>query len=89
MSYGLLSDMNGHALARITEAGLPRRASQAQPEMTLYPGSTVRFLQEIRQEGVIIQKWDTSCGEAALATVLTYSLNEPVSEREVASGMCT
>src|SRR5690242_10490204 len=31
----------------------------------------VRSLREIRQEGVIIQKWDTSCGAAALATVLT------------------
>jgi len=49
--------------------------------------SPVRSLQEIRQEGVIIQKWDTSCGAAALATVLTYSLHEPVSEREVATGM--
>jgi uncharacterized protein len=47
----------------------------------------VRSLQEIRQEGVVIQKWDTSCGAAALATVLTYSLQDPVSEREVASGM--
>jgi predicted double-glycine peptidase len=47
----------------------------------------VRSLQEIRHEGVVIQKWDTSCGAAALATVLTYALNHPVSEREVASGM--
>jgi hypothetical protein len=47
----------------------------------------VRSLREIRQEGVIIQQWDTSCGAAALATVLTYSLHDPVSEREVASGM--
>lgn len=50
-------------------------------------GSPVRSLQEIRQEGVLIQKWDTSCGAAALATVLTYSLQDPVSEREVARGM--
>jgi predicted double-glycine peptidase len=47
----------------------------------------IRSLQEIRHEGVVIQKWDTSCGAAALATVLTYSFNDPVSEREVASGM--
>ena len=46
----------------------------------------IRSLQEIRHEGVVIQKWDTSCGAAALATVLTYSLNDPVSEREVARG---
>ena len=55
------------------------------------PGSAcagpVRSLQEIRQEGVVLQKWDTSCGAAALATVLTYSLQDPVSERDVARGM--
>jgi predicted double-glycine peptidase len=47
----------------------------------------VRSLREIRREGVIVQKWDVSCGAAALATVLTYSLRDPVSEREVATGM--
>jgi len=47
----------------------------------------VRSLQEIRHEGVVIQQWDTSCGAAALATVLTYSLHDPVSERQVAGGM--
>jgi uncharacterized protein len=47
----------------------------------------VRSLQEIRHERVVIQQWDTSCGAAALATVLTYSLQDPVSEHEVARGM--
>jgi predicted double-glycine peptidase len=47
----------------------------------------VRSLQEIRHDGVVIQKWDTSCGAAALATVLTYGLQYPLSEREVARGM--
>ena len=51
------------------------------------PRKPVRSLQEIRHEGVVIQKWDVSCGAAALATVLTYGLREPVSEREVATGM--
>ena len=36
---------------------------------------------------MVIQKWDASCGAAALATVLTYALRDPVSEREVATGM--
>lgn len=44
-------------------------------------------LKEIRENGVVIQKWDTSCGAAALATVLTYYFNDPVSEREVAGGL--
>jgi uncharacterized protein len=47
----------------------------------------VRSLLEIRQEGVVVQKWETSCAAAALATVLTYSQNDPVSEKLVAQGM--
>src|SRR5262249_41274968 len=47
----------------------------------------VRSLLEIRQEGVIVQKWETSCAAAALATILTYSHNDPVSEKLVAQGM--
>ena len=52
-----------------------------------HAGPPVRSLLEIRHEGVVIQQWDASCGAAALATVLTYSLGEPVSEREVAQAM--
>jgi uncharacterized protein len=47
----------------------------------------VRSLLEIRQAGVIVQKWETSCAAAALATVLTFSQNDPVSEKVVAQGM--
>jgi uncharacterized protein len=47
----------------------------------------VRSLLEIRQEGVIVQKWETSCAAAALATVLTFSQNDPVTEKFVAGRM--
>jgi uncharacterized protein len=47
----------------------------------------VRSLLEIRQDRVIVQKWETSCAAAALATVLTFSQNDPVSEKLVAQGM--
>ena len=43
----------------------------------------VRSLQEIRQENVIHQKWDLSCGSAALSTLLTYDLRTPTPETEV------
>lgn len=49
--------------------------------------SSTLSLKEIREEGVIRQQWDTSCGAAALATVFTYTFNDPVTEREVASGL--
>ena len=47
----------------------------------------VRSLLEIRQEGVIVQKWETSCAAAALATVLTFTHNDPVPEKLVAQRM--
>jgi predicted double-glycine peptidase len=47
----------------------------------------IRSLAEIRHETVIMQKWDMSCGAAALATLLTYDLSDPVTEREVATAM--
>jgi len=47
----------------------------------------VRSLAEMRHEGVVMQQWDASCGAAALATVLTFGFDDPVSERAVARGM--
>jgi len=47
----------------------------------------VYSLLEARQDKTVVQKWDYSCGAAALATVLTYEHGDPVSEREVAAGM--
>ena len=44
-------------------------------------------LKEIREDGVVRQQWDTSCGAAAMATVFTYTFNDPVTEREAASGL--
>jgi uncharacterized protein len=47
----------------------------------------VRSLLEMRQEHVVIQNFDLSCGAAALATLLNYQYNDPVSERDVAKGL--
>lgn len=47
----------------------------------------VRSLMEIRQQNVVLQHWDLSCGAAALATVLRYQFGEPVTERSVALGL--
>jgi predicted double-glycine peptidase len=46
-----------------------------------------KSLKEIREAGVVIQQWDTSCAAAALATVFTYVLRRPISERTVAQSM--
>jgi hypothetical protein len=47
----------------------------------------VRSLLEMRQERVVLQQWDNSCGAAALTTVLRHQFSEPVTERQVAEGM--
>lgn len=51
------------------------------------PIGPVRSLAEIRHEGVILQKWDLSCGAASLATLFTHDLYDPVAERDVATAM--
>jgi len=47
----------------------------------------VRSFQEIRREDVVMQRWDLSCGAAALATILAYQHADPVPEREIARAM--
>ena len=49
--------------------------------------AAVRSLKEIREAGVVVQKWDTSCAAAAMATVFTYTFNDPITEQEVAQGL--
>jgi len=40
-------------------------------------------LKDARDQNVIKQRFDFSCGAAALATLLHYGLNQPVTERDV------
>lgn len=47
----------------------------------------VRSLLEMRQEKVVMQEWDLSCGAAALTTVLNHRFADPVSEKEIAKAL--
>ena len=47
----------------------------------------VRSLLEMRQKNVVVQQWDTSCGAAALATLLRYQHGLAASEKEIAEAM--
>jgi predicted double-glycine peptidase len=47
----------------------------------------VRSLNEIRNEQLIRQQWDLSCGAAAVATLFTYQLGRPLTERQAALAM--
>jgi predicted double-glycine peptidase len=50
-------------------------------------GKPVRSLLELRNDKLVRQHWDLSCGAAAVATLMTYQLGAPVTEREAALGM--
>ncbi len=43
----------------------------------------VRSFKELRQQGVIMQQQDYSCGAAAVATILNYQYQDKLSEQEV------
>lgn len=47
----------------------------------------VRSLMEMRHDGAVTQKWDLSCGAAALATLLNFQYGDRVTEREIAEGL--
>lgn len=47
----------------------------------------VRTLLEMRQTNVVVQQWDTSCGAAALATLLKFQHGLQVSEKDIAEVM--
>jgi predicted double-glycine peptidase len=47
----------------------------------------VRTMLELRQDGVVRQAWDLSCGAAALSTVLTYDLGDAVPERTIVDAL--
>lgn len=49
--------------------------------------AAVVSLKEFREQGVVMQKWETSCAAASVATVLTYGFRDAVSEGYVASQM--
>lgn len=52
-------------------------------------GSTgpVRSLLELRQDKIVMQEWDLSCGAAALTTLLRYQFGDSVTEKAVALGL--
>jgi uncharacterized protein len=76
--------MNWHSY--ILVAGLacsllpaPARAQAAGEEAS----KRIRSMQEIRTEGVTKQRWDMSCGAAALSTLLTYDFKDYTPETSI------
>ena len=47
----------------------------------------VKTLLELRHQNVVVQKYDLSCGAAALATLLNFQFGDPVTEQVINRGM--
>ena len=61
----------------------PSLAQNTGEEARVQGSKNIRSLKEIRSEGVVRQKWDVSCGAAALSTVLTYDFKDPTPETAI------
>lgn len=83
-------DRFGATGARVCLAlrGLALAASICLPHgAALAADRPVKSLLEMRQQGVVVQKYDLSCGAAALATLLNFQFGDPVTERDVNAGL--
>lgn len=49
--------------------------------------SVLKTMIDIRDENLIRQRYDFSCGAAALATILQYSLGDPVTEQDIVADL--
>ncbi len=57
------------------------------PQQARSPWTPVQSMLERRQNHVVIQRWDLSCGAAALATLMDYQHGEAFTEKAVAESM--
>jgi predicted double-glycine peptidase len=63
---------------------VPRAAGSASLSTDAKP---TRSMTELRDDQLVRQQWDLSCGAAVVASLLTYQLGSPVTERQAALGM--
>lgn len=74
------------ALLLLALSPLPAWSEQAaEPNRSDIP--RVRPMQALRDAGVVKQKFDYSCGSAALATLLTHGLDDPTDEDTILRGI--
>jgi uncharacterized protein len=70
-------------LASVVLFPAPVRAQKSGAAPGVEGSKNIRSLQEIRSEGVVRQRWDMSCGAAALSTLLTYDFKDNTPETAI------
>jgi predicted double-glycine peptidase len=61
----------------------PARAQDQLDESGARGEKPIRTMKEIRNDGVVRQRWDLSCGAAALSTLLTYDFKDNTPESAI------
>jgi hypothetical protein len=80
--------LTGHSVLFLIVLSMPVAGLSAESVLPLSVGTArleghVHSMRELRDAGVVRQRFDFSCGSAALATLLTYGLGEPVAEESI------
>ena len=73
-------------MRRLIQIALLLAAAACPPPLSA-ERAPVASLLEMRRDGVVVQKFDLSCGAAALATILNHQHGDPVPEREIARAL--
>jgi uncharacterized protein len=76
----------GGALAVCASQAAEKTAAPIRTAQTRWQRPVVSWY-ELRQQKLVRQTWDSSCGAAALSTLLTHQLGLPVSEYAVAASI--
>src|SRR6266446_1671415 len=82
----------GVAAAAVTTAMLLAGNAAAEQNTPVEVGGlrawvAMRSLKDLRDGNVVKQGYDYSCGAAALATLLTYGMGDPATEKDLAVAM--
>lgn len=62
---------------------VPMRAQSVADGADVRGSKSIRTLRDIRNDDVVRQRWDISCGAAALSTVLTYDFSDNTPETSI------
>ena len=62
-------------------------AGAASASTTVQRSSSLKSILDFRDENLIRQRYDYSCGAAALATLLRFGLGDPVTEQQIVSDL--
>ncbi|MEM8786388.1 MAG: peptidase C39, partial [Pseudomonadota bacterium] len=83
------------AAALMLGLAAPAQASEAQSSEARFEVNGTRLSvpiktwKDLRDQNVVRQQLDYSCGAAAMATLMTYGIGRPTSEAEVIAAMIT